>query len=585
MLSGTNHLMTFRSGPVRRSGRSWGGRDRRNLYLNLGFGLVTIVAVLILGAAAAATWYGQHLSPVAHINGQAITKDDLTKQARIEAVRLDITSNRLQTEHSAGRISEADWEQQQQILQQAQQQIGSTALEHLIDGRIQAQLASQQGITITPDQIDAKLTEEATLPEQRHIWVIEVEPKIDEGKDAPTEAQKAAAKKTADDALVDLNAGKDWIEVSKARSTASGKDTGGDAGWLTKESTQIEAPVRDAAFALQANAHTSVIEGEDGIFRIARVTDIVPGSVDETYRQQITDKGLSIDDYNVVVKGDLIRELLTDKIKQQALQPGVQRHVEAIYLKEQTDSQTGEPVTPSADAVKARHILFSPNDDPQAAKDVKADDPAWKKAEDEARAAWQKLEADPALFPQMARDDSDDTGSGANGGNLGYQEKDGSLVAPFANAIFAPGLKPGQLLDPVKTDFGWHVIQILSIGSDMNEATDLKKQIDGGADFAKLAKEFSDGDEAEEGGDLGWIAHYQKGLDLENAIFNTAIGKVSDPVQVDGDGIYIVKVTAEETRTPEGDQKQTLETDAFNNWYAAQKKTFDVKRDIDTSGA
>ena len=575
--------MTFRSGQVKRSGSSWGGRDRRNLYLNIGFGLVTVLAVLILAGAAFATWYGQHLSAVAHVNGQAITRDDLTQRAKVESVRLDITSNRLQTEHSAGRITDADFEQQQQILQQAQQQIASTALEHLIDDRIQGQLASQQGITITPEQIDAKLTEEATLPEQRHIWVIEVEPKVDEGKDEPTAAQKAAAKKTAEDALADLNANKDWIEVSKARSTAAGKDTGGDEGWLTKETTQIEAPVRDAAFGLQVNGHTNVIEGEDGTFRIARVSDIAPGSVDATYQQQITDKGLTLDEYKTVVRSGIVRDALTDKIKQLALQPGPQRHVQAIYIKEQTDQQTGEPVQPSAEAVKARHILFSPNDDAQAAEKLKADDPAWKKAEDEARAAWQKLKADPTLFPEMARDESDDSGSGANGGNLGYQEKDGSLVAPFSDAIFKAGLKPGQLLDPVKTQFGWHVIQILSIGSDTNEATDIKKQIDGGADFAKLAKEFSDGTEAEDGGDLGWIAHYQKSLDLENAIFNTPIGKLSDPVKIDGDGVYLIKVLAEETRTPEGDQKQTLEDDAFNNWYAAQKKGFDVKRDVDTS--
>jgi parvulin-like peptidyl-prolyl isomerase len=575
--------MTFRSGPVKRSTRTWGARDRRNLYLNLGFGVVTVLAVVLLAGAAFATWYGQHLSSVAHVNGQAITKDDLTERAKIEAVRLDITSNRLQTEHSAGRISDTDFDQQEQILQQAQQQIASTALEHLIDDRIQAQLAAQQGITITADQIDAKLVEEATVPEQRHIWVIEVEPKVDEGKDEATAAQKAAAKKTADDALADLNANKDWIEVSKARSTAAGKDSGGDQGWLTKDTTQIEAPLRDAAFALDVNGHTNVIEGEDGTYRIARVTDIAPGSVDGTYQQQITDKGLSIDEYKTVVKSGLVRDALTDKVKQLALQPGTQRHVQAIYLKEQTDQQTGQPVEPSADAVKVRHILFSPKDDAQGASKLKPDDPAWKAAEDEARAAWQKLKADPSLFAQMAKDESDDSGSGADGGNLGYQEKNGSLVEPFANSIFTPGLKPGQLLDPVKTQFGWHVIQIVSIGSDMNEAADLKKQIDAGADFAKLAKEFSDGTEAADGGDLGWIAHYQKGLDLENAIFNTPIGKLSDPIKIDGDGVYLIKVVAEETRTPAGDQKQTLEDDAFNNWYAAQKKGFDIKRDTDTS--
>jgi parvulin-like peptidyl-prolyl isomerase len=575
--------MTFRSGPVRRSGRSWGGRDRRNLYLNIGFGIVTVLAVVILASAGVATWYGQHLSPIAHVNGQAITKDDLTKQARIEAVRLDIASNRIQTEHSAGRLSDAAFEQQQQYLTQAQQQIGSTALEHLIDTRILGQLASQQGVTVTPEQIDAKLTEEATLPEQRHIWVIEVEPKIDEGKDEPTPPQKAAAKKTADDALADLNANKDWVEVSKARSTAAGKDSGGDDGWLTKETTRIEAPLRDAAFGLQANGHTNVIEGEDGTYRIARVTDIAPSTVDESYQQQLTDKGLSLDDYKSVVRADVVREALADRIKAQALQHGLQRHVAAIYFKQQIDQQTGEPVEPSAAAVKVRHILFAPKDDPDGASKLKDDDPAWRKAEEDARAAWQKLKADPTLFPQVARDESDDSGSGANGGSLGYQEKGGGLVAPFENAIFAAGLTPGQILDPVKTQFGWHVIQYLSIGSDTNEATELKKQIDGGADFAKLAKEFSDGSEADDGGDLGWIARYEKNLDLENAIFNTAVGKVSDPLKIDGDGVYLVKVLSEETRTPEGAQKQTLEDDAFNNWYAAQKKGFDIKRETETS--
>jgi parvulin-like peptidyl-prolyl isomerase len=575
--------MTQRSGSGKRSGRSWSGRDRRNLYLNIGFGLVILVAVVILGAAAFATWYGQHLSPVAHVSGQAITRDDLSHRAEVESVRLDITSNRLQTEHSAGRLSDADFQQQSSLLDQARQQIGSTALGHLIDDRVQAQLASQQGISVTPEQIDAQLTEEATLPEQRHIWVIEVEPKVDTGKDEPTAEQKATAKKTADEALADLNANKDWVEVSKARSTALGKETGGDEGWLTKETTQIEAPLRDAAFALQASGHTTVIEGKDGTYRIARVTEIAPSNVDATYQQQIIDKGLSLDDYKAVVRSDLVRKALSEKIKQQAIQPGVQRHVQAIYLQEQTDQQTGEPVQPSADAVKVRHILYSPNDDPQAAANVKAEDPAWKKAEDDARAAWQKIKTDPTLFPQIARDDSDDESSSVRGGDLGYQEKGGGLVEPFANAIFAAGLKPGQLLDPVKTQFGWHVIQIVSIGSDMNEATELKKQIDAGADFAKLAKEFSDGTEAKDGGDLGWIARYQKSIDLENVIFSTAVGKVSDPIKIDGDGVYLIKVLGEETRTPDGDQKTALEDDAFNNWYAQQKKGFDITTETDSS--
>ena len=54
------------------------------------------------------------------------------------------------------------------------------------------------------------------------------------------------------------------------------------------------------------------------------------------------------------------------------------------------------------------------------------------------------------------------------------------------------------------------------------------------------------------GGDIGWIAKGQLDDKLTDAIFATPIGKTSDVVTVDGDGTYLFKVLAEETRTPEG---------------------------------
>ena len=578
--------MTARARPVKRSTRSvWGGPDRRNLYITLGFGLVVLAAILILVGAAAATWYGDHLAPVAHVNGQAITKDDLVKRAKIDLVRLGLAIDRINTEHSAGRLSDTDWQQQEQYINQAVNQVDSTALEQLIDERVEGQLASQQGVSVTADQIEAKLTEEATNPEQRHAWVIDVEPKRDQGASQPTEQQKADAKKAADQALADLNAGKDWVEVSKAISTSGSASTGGDTGWVTNDNTSLDAAMRDALFKLQKDGHTDVILAANGTYQIGRVTDIVPQSVNDTYRQQIIDKGVSIDDYKQVVRTDLIQKGLQDKILAQALAAGPQRHVLEIYIKASTDPNTGDPVTPSADAVKVRHILYAPNDKPDEAKNVKADDPAWKKAEDEANAAYLKLKADPSLFPQMARDDSDDSSTAVNGGGLGWEERDAALVPEFLNAIFAPGVQPGQVLAPIKTQFGWHVIQVVARGGDANEAADLEKQIAAGTDFSKLAKEYSDGAEAKDGGDVGWIARYEKKVAIETPIFSAAVGSVTQPVTIEGDGIHIFKVLAEETRTPGGDQVQTLKDDAFNNWYEAQKKTFDIKRDAADSSS
>jgi peptidyl-prolyl cis-trans isomerase C len=63
-----------------------------------------------------------------------------------------------------------------------------------------------------------------------------------------------------------------------------------------------------------------------------------------------------------------------------------------------------------------------------------------------------------AKFSDLAKKYSKDTGSAANGGNLGWSTP-GNYVPPFADALTK--LKPGQYTTtPVKTQFGWHVIKL-----------------------------------------------------------------------------------------------------------------------------
>jgi parvulin-like peptidyl-prolyl isomerase len=61
-------------------------------------------------------------------------------------------------------------------------------------------------------------------------------------------------------------------------------------------------------------------------------------------------------------------------------------------------------------------------------------------------------------FAKLAAKYSKDTGSGANGGDLGWFGK-GAMVAEFETAAFSQ--KVGEIGKPVKSQFGYHIIQVL----------------------------------------------------------------------------------------------------------------------------
>lgn len=63
-----------------------------------------------------------------------------------------------------------------------------------------------------------------------------------------------------------------------------------------------------------------------------------------------------------------------------------------------------------------------------------------------------------ADFAELARANSSDPGSGPNGGNLGWFGL-GQMVKPFEDAVVA--LQPGQVSDPVQSQFGWHIVRLI----------------------------------------------------------------------------------------------------------------------------
>ena len=91
---------------------------------------------------------------------------------------------------------------------------------------------------------------------------------------------------------------------------------------------------------------------------------------------------------------------------------------------------------PAEQEVRARHILV------EKEEDAKKAEARIKGGED---------------FAKVAAELSTDPGSKTDGGDLGFFTKD-RMVEPFAEAAFK--MEPGQISDPVKSQFGWHVIKV-----------------------------------------------------------------------------------------------------------------------------
>jgi len=97
--------------------------------------------------------------------------------------------------------------------------------------------------------------------------------------------------------------------------------------------------------------------------------------------------------------------------------------------------------------VHARHILFrAPAGDEKAGKD----------AEDKIKAVIVRLKKGED-FAKLASELTEDPSGKANGGDLGYFSKE-QMVPEFSDTAFK--LEKGQISEPVKTQFGWHVLKV-----------------------------------------------------------------------------------------------------------------------------
>jgi peptidyl-prolyl cis-trans isomerase D len=226
--------------------------------------------------------------------------------------------------------------------------------------------------------------------------------------------------------------------------------------------------------------------------------------------------------------------------------------IEAYY--EGNPDEFNEPKT-----VQARHILFSleENADPEVVEEKRK---AAEAVMTEAREG--------ADFAELARTHSEGP-SADRGGDLGAFTKD-RMVAPFSEAAFS--MAPGEISEPVRTRFGWHVIKVEAVNEAGAET--LEDARDGILETLKaergkeLAREAADNlvEQVYEGDSLNEVAEMRELFAQEtdfftraqgpgglagasafsNAAFSLETGEISEPREL-ADGFYVIQVMEKET--------------------------------------
>jgi peptidyl-prolyl cis-trans isomerase D len=164
---------------------------------------------------------------------------------------------------------------------------------------------------------------------------------------------------------------------------------------------------------------------------------------------------------------------------------------------------------------RASHILINADKTLPAAER--------QKAKENAQSLLAEARKSPAQFAELASKNSQDKGSAAQGGDLGFFGR-GAMVKPFEDAAFS--MKVGDISEPIETEYGYHIITLVAVkGGEKKPLADVKSEID--SELRKTAAKARWGTAAEQFTDLV----YQQPDSLQAAIDKLKLEKKTATVQ------------------------------------------------------
>lgn len=537
---------------------AWYQTADKSLLTNLAFLAAIAFSALLLVGAVGASWWGSTFATAVEVNGRSMSVGEARARGDIELFRLGLESSRIRARVSAGTLSS---EQGNAILQQindASTNIGSQITSEIIDVLLISQLAQARDVTADQTAIDAEWAKETTIPELRLLRRITIDIAKAPNTGVPSAATIADAQARADAIIDELSAGGDFAAIAKRESSDSYAPEGGRIGWSSKDEDPLTDLGYAAAWDLTAPGPTEVIRRAFDQFVIFYVDQIRASSTDADFEKSVSEANVNLDLYKKMSAERALRAALSAHVTAELLvEPVQQRDVSFVSIAAPQDGGVSEEV-------QVRHILYSPNDDSEGAGTLDASDPAWAAAEAEATAAYEKILAGTPIEDLASA--SDDEGSGAEGGLLAWAIK-GTFVPEFDEAVWADGLKQGDLLGPVKTQFGYHVIQFEERRAGImlrleQLATDLTAA---GADFDAVA---ADAEKEIDGLNFdrpGFVVRYAINPQLSAMVWKLGDGEVSG-VKTLGDQLAIIRVNAIENKPYTEEQRTAVEASGFLIW-------------------
>jgi peptidyl-prolyl cis-trans isomerase SurA len=201
--------------------------------------------------------------------------------------------------------------------------------------------------------------------------------------------------------------------------------------------------------------------------------------------------------------------------------------------------------------------------------------------------AWKQLKSG-AQFAQIAAGYSD-AKDGMQGGNLGWRSAD-HLPTLFQDALM--NMHPGDISAVLRSPNAFHILKLLDkrskdepimitqthvrhiliktseLVSDSEakaRLAEIKKRIEGGANFAEQAKLYSDDGSASQGGDLGWVSPGALVPEFEHAMNALKPGQISGLVQTEF-GWHLIQVIERRNADVSDEQKRQQASMAIRSY-------------------